>query len=125
MIAADDPAWRASISNGVLGGFRADLHRDLGPEDRLRAVHLLRAVAFAYGRRREATLVEPSAAASEGVGHRELRGVMGRHHERHPVPGAHHRRERGGPAAGSVRRHHVRGGQVQPGHLERPDVHPE
>jgi hypothetical protein len=47
----DDPAWRASISRGVLGVFRADLHADLpDPEDRLRAVHLLRAVAFAYGR---------------------------------------------------------------------------
>ena len=45
-----DPAWRASISQGVLGVFREDLHRTLpDPHDRLRAVHLLRAVAFAFG----------------------------------------------------------------------------
>ena len=45
-----DPAWRTSISQGVLGVFREDLHRTLpDPDDRLRAVHLLRAVAFAFG----------------------------------------------------------------------------
>ena len=45
-----DPAWRTSISQGVLGVFREDLHHTLpDPDDRLRAVHLLRAVAFAFG----------------------------------------------------------------------------
>jgi hypothetical protein len=47
----DDPRWRAAIGEGVLGVFRHDLHRTLPDgEDRVRAVHLLRAVAFAYGR---------------------------------------------------------------------------
>jgi hypothetical protein len=47
----NDPAWRSSISQGVLGLFREDLHHTLpdDPEKRLRAVHLLRAVAFAFG----------------------------------------------------------------------------
>ncbi|MFF2101224.1 AAA family ATPase [Streptomyces sp. NPDC058202] len=47
----DDPQWRNAIGEGVLGVFRHDLHRTL-PEgdDRVRAVHLLRAVAFSYGR---------------------------------------------------------------------------
>jgi len=46
-----DQAWLATISEGVLGVFRHDLHTIL-PEraDRLRAIHLLRVVAFAYGR---------------------------------------------------------------------------
>jgi hypothetical protein len=45
-----DPAWRTSISQGVLGVFREDLHRSLPePEERERAVDLLRAVAFAFG----------------------------------------------------------------------------
>ena len=47
----DDPAWRATLADGVLGVFRDDLHATLpDPVDRQRAVHLLRAVAFAYGR---------------------------------------------------------------------------
>jgi hypothetical protein len=46
-----DPAWRATLADGVLGVFRDDLHATLpDPGDRQRAVHLLRAVAFAYGR---------------------------------------------------------------------------
>ncbi|WP_329127406.1 ATP-binding protein [Streptomyces sp. NBC_01465] len=47
----DDPAWLATVDEGVLGVFRADLyaHRP-HTEDRLKAVHLLRAVAFARGR---------------------------------------------------------------------------
>jgi hypothetical protein len=46
----NDPAWHASISQGVLGLFREDLYRTVtGPANRLRAVHLLRAVAFAFG----------------------------------------------------------------------------
>ena len=46
-----DTAWRKSISRGVLGVFRADLNATLpDPDDRERAVHLLRAVAFARGR---------------------------------------------------------------------------
>jgi hypothetical protein len=47
----DDPAWRATITDGVLGVFRDDLHATLAdPTDRQRVIHLLRAVAFAYGR---------------------------------------------------------------------------
>ncbi|MEU1257732.1 ATP-binding protein [Streptomyces chartreusis] len=50
--AADDPTWLRSVRDGVLGVFRDDLHNTFpgSPEDRLRAVHLLRATAFAYGR---------------------------------------------------------------------------
>jgi hypothetical protein len=49
--AATDPAWLAVVDAGVLGVFRDDLHRTLpNPLDRERAVVLLRAVAFAYGR---------------------------------------------------------------------------
>lgn len=46
-----DPAWHSAISRGVLGLFKWDLHHSLAdePEQRLRAVHLLRAVAFAFG----------------------------------------------------------------------------
>lgn len=46
-----DPAWLSSIRQGVLGLFRWDLHHSLpdDPEQRLRAVHLFRAVAFAFG----------------------------------------------------------------------------
>ena len=47
----DDPAWQATLADGVLGVFRDDLHATLpDPIDRQRAVDLLRAVAFAYGR---------------------------------------------------------------------------
>jgi hypothetical protein len=47
----NDPAWHSAITQGVLGLFRWDLHHSLPdePEQRLRAVHLLRAVAFAFG----------------------------------------------------------------------------
>jgi hypothetical protein len=46
-----DPAWRATLDEGVVGAFRADLVRVFPePERRLNAVELLRAVAFAYGR---------------------------------------------------------------------------
>ncbi|WP_351233879.1 AAA family ATPase [Streptomyces sp. NPDC002133] len=46
-----DPAWLATIDDGILGVFRTDLHTHRpDPEDRLKAVHLLRAVAFARGR---------------------------------------------------------------------------
>ncbi|MFF9158377.1 hypothetical protein ACF1AB_39830 [Streptomyces sp. NPDC014846] len=46
-----DPGWLATIDEGILGVFRADLHTHRSdPEDRLKAVHLLRAVAFARGR---------------------------------------------------------------------------
>jgi hypothetical protein len=45
-----DPAWLATLDDGVLGVFRKDLHTTLpDPDKRLRAIHLLRAVAFAYG----------------------------------------------------------------------------
>ncbi len=51
MVDLHDTAWRASISRGVLGVFRADLHAALpDPDDRERAVQLLRAVAFGRGR---------------------------------------------------------------------------
>ncbi len=46
-----NPAWQATLADGVLGVFRDDLHTTLpDPIDRQKAVHLLRAVAFAYGR---------------------------------------------------------------------------
>jgi hypothetical protein len=48
---AQDPVWQATLADGVLGVFRDDLYTTLpDPGDRQRAVHLLRAVAFAYGR---------------------------------------------------------------------------
>jgi hypothetical protein len=51
LVNSDDPDWRASLPDGVIGALRADLHR-LHPtaERRLATVELLRAVAFAYGR---------------------------------------------------------------------------
>jgi hypothetical protein len=50
VVEVGDQGWRASISQGVLGLFREDLHRSLPrPSERLQAVHLLRAVAFAFG----------------------------------------------------------------------------
>lgn len=43
IVDAHDPAWRATIADGVLGVFRTDLHQRLRtPEERLKAVHLLR-----------------------------------------------------------------------------------
>ncbi|WP_033314542.1 ATP-binding protein [Streptomyces iakyrus] len=50
--AADNPSWLRSVKDGVVGVFRDDLHNTFpdSPDDRLRAVHLLRATAFAYGR---------------------------------------------------------------------------
>jgi hypothetical protein len=50
--AVTDPAWLAAVDAGVVGVFRDDLRRAFpdSPEDRERAVVLLRAVAFAYGR---------------------------------------------------------------------------
>jgi hypothetical protein len=46
-----DKTWLTAVDEGVLGVFRLDLHGRLRTaEERLRAVHLLRAVAFAYGR---------------------------------------------------------------------------
>ena len=45
----EDPHLLATLDDGVLGVFRADLHVSLKPADRKRAVDLLRAVAFAYG----------------------------------------------------------------------------
>lgn len=51
VVYSDDPSWLRSLDKGVLGVFRDDLHSALpNPDQRLRAVHLLRAVAFAYGR---------------------------------------------------------------------------
>jgi len=46
-----DSVWHQSLNDGVLGVFRNDLHAALpDPDERLKAIHLLRAVAFAYGR---------------------------------------------------------------------------
>lgn len=50
LVNISDPVWRESISRGVFGLFREDLQRTLpDPELQVRAVHLLRAVAFAFG----------------------------------------------------------------------------
>jgi hypothetical protein len=47
----DDSAWLATLDDDVVTAFRADLERVYpDPDDRLAAVELLRAVAFAYGR---------------------------------------------------------------------------
>jgi hypothetical protein len=48
-IVPEDPAWLATLHEGVLGVFRDDLRTSLEPADQKRAVDLLRAVAFAYG----------------------------------------------------------------------------
>ena len=46
-----DPSWLGAIDDGVVGVFRADLHQQLdSPEQVLRALHLMRALAFSYGR---------------------------------------------------------------------------
>lgn len=46
-----DPVWLATLDDDVVTTFRADLERVYpDPTDRLAAVELLRAVAFAYGR---------------------------------------------------------------------------
>ncbi|MGV9613875.1 hypothetical protein [Nocardia xishanensis] len=46
-----DPTWLAALDAGVVGVFRDDLHANTATAaDRERVVHLLRAVAFAYGR---------------------------------------------------------------------------
>ena len=46
-----DPEWLGTLDEDVVGVFRADLNRAFPePDDRLRAVELLRAVAFAYGK---------------------------------------------------------------------------
>lgn len=51
VIDPDDRNWRRSLDEGVLGVFRDDLRSALpDPGQRLRAIHLLRAVAFANGR---------------------------------------------------------------------------
>ncbi|MGW0825323.1 AAA family ATPase [Streptomyces sp. NPDC002845] len=50
-VQVDDPAWLAAVDEGVFGVFREDLHSAFpDAQDRYRAVVLLRAVAFAYGR---------------------------------------------------------------------------
>ncbi|GIG59269.1 hypothetical protein Lfu02_36410 [Longispora fulva] len=47
----DDPAWRASLDDDIIGVFRDDLERSFPDQvSRERIVHLLRAVAFAKGR---------------------------------------------------------------------------
>lgn len=50
VVEVNDPAWRVSISQDVLGLFREDLHRAVPDrKKREKAVHLLRAVAFSFG----------------------------------------------------------------------------
>jgi hypothetical protein len=83
VVNVDDTAWRASINAGVLGVFRDDLHHSLpDPDDRLRAVHLLRAVAFAYGRglpwRNIWPLVANAVADEPGLyGDRDIAWLLG------------------------------------------------
>jgi hypothetical protein len=51
LVDPDDAVWRATLTADVVGAFRADLARLYpDPDQRLGAVELLRAVAFAYGR---------------------------------------------------------------------------
>ena len=51
IILPNDPAWLAAVDDGVVGVFRDDLLRSFtSHRDRERAVVLLRAVAFAFGR---------------------------------------------------------------------------
>ncbi|GJF04571.1 ATP-binding protein [Pseudonocardia sp. D17] len=51
LVAPDDEQWLAGVDGTVVGAFRDDLHRIFDdPGERLGAVELLRAVAFAYGR---------------------------------------------------------------------------
>ncbi len=46
-----DPSWLAAIDEGVVGVFRADLHQELASRhEQLTALHLMRALAFSYGR---------------------------------------------------------------------------
>jgi hypothetical protein len=69
----NDPAWRASLSQGVLGLFRDDLHRTIpDPKRRLMAVHLLRAVAFAFGPGLPWSTIWPVVAS-------DVAGVRGRY----------------------------------------------
>jgi hypothetical protein len=46
----DDPQFRAVLEQGVLGVLQNDLQQSLSPADRRRAVDLLRATAYAFGR---------------------------------------------------------------------------
>ncbi|WP_432176181.1 hypothetical protein [Streptomyces sp. Tue6028] len=49
-VAPDDTEWLSAVDNGVRGVFSADLHQLLrDPDERLRGIHLLRALAFARG----------------------------------------------------------------------------
>jgi WD40 repeat protein len=51
VVGPDDPSWRAAINEGVFGVFRDDFRKTLTePDDRERAVNLLRPLAFARGR---------------------------------------------------------------------------
>lgn len=50
LVSVEDRDWLAGLDQGVLGVFREDLHRSIpDPDDRRRAVVLLRAVAYAKG----------------------------------------------------------------------------
>jgi hypothetical protein len=50
-VSSADSSWLSLLDDGVVSVFRGDLHMAIAtPSDRERAVHLMRAVAFAYGR---------------------------------------------------------------------------
>lgn len=70
-----DPGWVAAISEGVLGVFRSDLHATLSaPADRLRAIHLLRALAFSFGRGLPWLQVWPAVANAIADGSQDYYG---------------------------------------------------
>jgi hypothetical protein len=65
-----DERWLDAVRDGVLGVFRDDLHNRLdNDEDRLRAVHLLRAVAFGRGRGLPWRDIWPRVANAVADGH--------------------------------------------------------
>lgn len=64
-----DPAWLAALNGDVIGVFRAALQRAFPSDDaRLRAVELLRAVAFAYGQGLPWGEIWPTAANASPTG---------------------------------------------------------
>jgi hypothetical protein len=63
VIDPQDQVWLDSLDAGVVGVFRDDLHTTLlDPLEREKAIHLLRAVAFAYGRGLPWYLIWPRVA---------------------------------------------------------------
>lgn len=60
-----DPTWRRAIEQGALGVFREALHQMLPQRaQRERAIHLLRALAFAYGRGLPSDEIWPAVATA-------------------------------------------------------------